>query len=105
NEVIPGTERLSAIERRLSLAATTAGVSADTVAADGRPSGILMRGGALDHKPLSTRSSIGIDSAGALHVDRVTLLGTVQGSGERRKFSLIDEPAPANGFALFTPAW
>ncbi len=105
NEAIPGTETLSAIQRRLSTGATTAGVSGDTFAADGRPSGILMRDGTLDHRPLSTRSSIGIDFAGALHVDRVTLLGTVQGSGERRKFSLVDEPAPANGFALFTPVW
>src|SRR5438034_767136 len=47
NETIPSTERLSAIERRLSVGATTAGISGDTFAADGRPSGILMRNGVV----------------------------------------------------------
>lgn len=105
NETIPGTEKLTAIERRLGPGATTAGVSADTFAADGRPLGVLIRGGGLEHKPDSTRSSIGFDAAGLLHVDRVKLLGTVRGSGQGRNLTQINEPAPANGIALFTPAW
>jgi hypothetical protein len=105
NETIPGTERLTAIERRLSPGATTAGVSADIFAADGRPSGVLMRGGGLEHKPYPSRSSIGFDATGLLHVDRVALLGTVRGTGQGRNLTLINEPAAPNGISLFTPAW
>lgn len=105
NETIPGSERLTDIEKRYSAAATVAGISGDRFSSDGKPLGILMRNGALDHKPIAARSSIGFDAGGALHVDRVTLLGTVQGSGQRRRFSLVNEPAPANGFSIFTPAW
>jgi hypothetical protein len=105
NETVPATEKLTAIEQRLSPGATVAGVSGDRFTSDGRPIGVLMRNGVLEHSPLSTRSSVGIDSSGALHVDRVTLLGTVQGNGQRRPFSRINERAPSNGFSLFTPAW
>ena len=105
NESIAGTERLTAIERRLSPGATTAGVSADVFSANGHPSGVLMRGGGLEHRPDSSRSSVGFDGSGLLHVDHVTLIGTVRGSGQGRNLGLINEPAAANGISLFTPAW
>jgi hypothetical protein len=104
NETIPGTEKLTAIERRLSPFATLAGVNGDRFKPDGRPASVLIRGGGLDFAPLSSRTSIGIDSSGTLRADRVALLATVQGSGQRRPFSLINSAAPANGFAFFTPA-
>jgi hypothetical protein len=105
NEAIPGTERLTDLEKRLAPNTTVVGVSGDRFSADGRPLGVLMRGGALDHAPLASRSSIGIDAGGLLHVDRVALIGDAQGSGQRRLFSRVNEPAAANGYALFTPAW
>jgi hypothetical protein len=105
NESIAGTERLTDLEKRLAPTATVAGLSGDRFTPDGRPIGVLMRGGALDYAPLPSRSSIGIDSSGLLHVDRVALVADVQGSGQRRTFNYVNEPAPANGFALFTPAW
>ena len=104
NETISGTEKLTAMERRLASGATTAG-EAHTFAANGRPSGVLIRGGGLEHKPYPSRSSSGFDATGLLHVDRVTLLGTVRGSGQGRNVTQINEPAGSNGISLFTPAW
>jgi len=106
NETITGTETLTAMEQRLSAVATTAGVNGDRYAtADGRPSGILMRNGALDHAPIATRSSIGVDSSGTLRVERVALLGTWQGAGQRRVFNIVNDRLGASGVALYTPAW
>lgn len=105
-ETVPGTETVSSIERRISVTATAAGVNGDLfVPADGRPIGVVMRAGVLDHAPLGTRSSLGIDSSGTLHVDRVRLLGTWQGAEQRRGLSAVNEPPGANGVSLFTPAW
>src|SRR5207248_8994150 len=74
NEAIQGTERLTAIEKRYSTTATVAGVNGDLFnAATGSPGGMLMRNGSLDPPPLPARSSIGIDSSGALTVGRVAL--------------------------------
>ena len=105
NEQIPGTETLTAIEQRLSPSATVVGVNGDVTASGGRPNGILMRGGILDHKPISGRSSIGVDAAGTLRVDRLTLYGYWAGSRARRTISLVNEPPPAEGISLYTSAW
>ena len=57
------------------------------------------------HPPLSARSSIGIDTAGALHVDRVKFFGTWKGTGQRRPLAGINQtPAPGQ-VELFTPAY
>ena len=106
NETILGREQVTAIEQRLAPVATTAGVNGDLFAAkDGRPSGILMRSGALDHTPSGGRSSIGIDASGQLRVDRVRLRSTWQGSGPRRMFTALNHPPGAAGYALYTPSW
>lgn len=105
NGVIAGLERLTEMEQRLSGSATVAGVNGGRFAADGRPSGILMRGGVLDHPPAPGRSSIGIDSAGTLRVERLSLLATWQGAGPRRSFSVLNGRLGASGVALYTPAW
>ena len=104
-ETIPGTERLTAMERRLSPAATVAGVNGDLFGANGAPSGIVMRNGGLDQPPLPARSSIGIDSSGALTVARVTMLATWQGTGPRRALAEINAVPAPNMVSLFTPAW
>ncbi len=106
NEAIQGTERLTAIEQRVSATATVAGVDGDLFKpSTGAPSGMLMRGGGLDQAPLPGRSSIGIDSTGALSVGRVTMLATWQGTGPRRALNAINAPVTANRVSLFTPAW
>jgi hypothetical protein len=106
NEAIQGTERLTAIEKRYAATATVAGVNGDLFnAGTGAPSGILMRSGALDQPPLPGRSSIGIDSTGAISVGRVAMLATWQGTGPRRALNDVNGPAGPNGVSLFTPAW
>ena len=105
NEAILGTETLSAIGKRLSGSATTVGVDGDYfTAATGAPSGILVRGGALDKTPLATRSALGIAADGTLAAARVSFKGTWQGSGQRRSLDL--NAAPVKGHAtLYTPAF
>ena len=105
NELIQGSERLTAIERRLAATTTTAGVNGDVTAAGGRPDGFLMRNGVLDHDPRTARSSAGIDTGGGLHVDRLSLYGYWQGAKSRRAFNVLNEPPLASGTALYTPAW
>jgi len=105
NETIQGAERLTAIERRLSATSTVAGVNGDLFGVGGAPSGILIRNGALDQPPQPGRSSIGIDSSGALTVGRVAMLSTWQGSGPRRALNDVNGAPTTNGVSLFTPAW
>jgi hypothetical protein len=64
-----------------------------------------MQGGVLMHTPLSTRSSAGVDSAGALHVDRVKFFGTWRGTGQRRPLNGINELPKPGQVMLFTPAY
>lgn len=105
NELIQGTEKLTAIEQRLAGAATTAGISGDITAAGGRPDGLLLRNGALDHDPRTARTSIGVDTTGALHFDRLSVYGYWQGAKARHAFTLVNEPPSASGTTLYTPAW
>lgn len=105
NETITGTERLTALERRYSPAATVAGVNGDLFGATGAPTGIVMRNGAVDQPPLGTRSSIGLDGNGQLAVARVTMLATWQGAGPRRGLTDVNGPPGPNGVSLFTPAY
>jgi Phosphodiester glycosidase len=96
NNAVQGTERLTSMERRVSGDATVAGINAG--------SGIVLRGGVLDVAPADQRSSAGIDTDGALHVDRVSLAGTWQGSGQRRILGINEAPR-ANRATLYTRAW
>ena len=106
NSVLGVKQRVTQMEKDLSTTATVAGINGDLFsAADGHPSGIFMTGGVLAHPPLSARSSIGIDTAGALHVDRVKFFGTWKGTGQRRPLAGINQtPAPGQ-VELFTPAY
>src|SRR4051812_14283933 len=61
NEAVPGREKLSSIATRLGEAgATVAGIAGDFFQPDGRPTGLLVRGGLLDHAPRGDRVSVGI---------------------------------------------
>jgi flagellar hook assembly protein FlgD len=105
NDALVGTETLTRIEQRLSSSATVVGVDGDYFdTKTGRPSGILLRGGALDSAPASGRSSLGIATDGTLSVARVSYKGTWQGSGQRHPLDL--NAAPAKGHAtLYTSAY
>ena len=104
--VLGGRERVTEIEKDVSPTATVAGINGDLFnLTDSHPAGIVMSGGVLVHRPSSGRSSIGVDSAGALHVDRVKFFGTWKGTGQRRPLAGLNEtPAPGQ-VVLFTPAY
>jgi hypothetical protein len=105
NELIQGSEKLTAIERRLAGSTTTVGVNGDVAETGGRPDGFLMRNGVLDHDPRTARSTVGVDTGGGLHVDRLSIYGYWQGAKSRRAFNVLNEPPLASGTALYTPAW
>jgi hypothetical protein len=96
NNAVQGTERLTSMQKRVSGDATVGGVNGG--------SGIVLRGGVLDAEPADERSSVGVDTDGALHVDRVALAGTWQGSGQRRILGINEAPR-GNRTTLYTRAW
>jgi len=101
-----GRLRLTQIESALSAQATVVGINGDYSAGKaGLPAGVLMQGGALEHTPLPFRSSIGIDQAGTLHVDRVSFAGTWRGSGQRRPIVGVNQAPGRNQVVLLTPAY
>jgi hypothetical protein len=104
--VLGGRERVTQIEKDVSGQATVAGINGDLFnRTNGFPAGISMSGGVLVHPPLAGRSSIGVDSAGVLHVDRVKFFGTWKGTGQRRTLNGLNElPAPGE-VILFTPSY
>src|SRR5919199_995591 len=86
NNAILGRERVTSMQRSVSSVATVAGVNGDLFAwKDGHPTGALIRSGVLDSAPSAERSSVGVDTDGVLHVDRVSMAGTWKGSGQRRR--------------------
>jgi hypothetical protein len=104
--VMGGRERVTQIQKDVSNQATVAGINGDLFnVQDAHPAGVFMQGGVLLHPPLSTRSSIGVDSAGALHVDRVKFFGTWRGTGQRRPLNGLNEVPKAGEVILFTPTF
>jgi hypothetical protein len=99
-----GTEPLTGIEKDASGAATAVGVNGDFYAVNGPPTGIVMRAGALDGAPVSSRSSLAIAPDGTLTVARVAFDGTWRGTGQRRQLDLNDPPASGHT-TLYTSAW
>ncbi|HWX09696.1 MAG TPA: hypothetical protein VNY33_06950, partial [Gaiellaceae bacterium] len=105
NNAIVGTEKLTDMEKEASAASTVVGVNGDFFAANpGSPSGILMRGGALDFAPASGRSSLGITADGTLTVARVGFDGTWRGTDQRRQLDLNAAPV-AGHTTLYTSSW
>jgi len=99
-----GTERLTDIEKDASAGATLVGVNGDFFAADGPPTGIVMRNGALDSAPVPSRSSVGVAPDGTLSVATVAFDGTWRGTSQRRQLDLNDRPV-AGHTTLYTSAW
>jgi phosphodiester glycosidase len=105
NNAILGREKVTSMQKRVSSDATVAGVNGDLFSwTDGHPTGGLIRDGILDSAPVDFRSTVGIDTDGVLHVDRVTMAGTWQGSGQRRILGINEPPRP-NRTTLYTSAW
>ena len=104
--VVGGRQRVTQMEKDVSNQATVAGINGDLFNwTDSHPTGIFMQGGVLVHPPLSTRSSIGVDSTGVLHVDRVKFFGTWRGTGQRRPLNGFNQVPNAGEVILFTPAF
>jgi flagellar hook assembly protein FlgD len=99
-----GTEPLTGIEKDASGAATVVGVNGDFFTGSGPPTGIVMRGGALDAAPISSRSSLVVAPDGMLTVAPVAFDGTWRGTGQRRQLDLNDKPV-AGHTTLYTRAW
>src|SRR5436305_10494550 len=73
-------ERVTQIEKEVSSQATVVGINGDFADTQtGEPAGAVMQNGVLLHAPRGTRSSIGVDTAGDVHVDRVKFFGTWRG--------------------------
>jgi len=101
-----GAAKVTQIQKDVSAQATVAGLDGDFFsAADGHPSGIVLQGGLLAHPPVGSRSSIGVDAAGALHVERVRFFGTWQGRGQRRPLNGVNQAPSPGQVVLFTPAY
>ncbi len=98
-------EPLTQIERDVSAQATVAGINGDLTARDGAPAGIVLENGVLQHPPFVGRSSIGIDSNGALHVERLRFFGTWRGTGQRRPVDALNRTPIQGQVVLFTPAF
>lgn len=96
NNAVQGTERVTSMQRRFADDATVAGVNAGSAG--------LIRAGVLDTAPADERSTVGVDTDGTLHVDRVTMAGSWQGSGQRRILGINEQPR-ANRTTLYTRAW
>jgi hypothetical protein len=106
NETIPGTERVTSMQKRLSAQATMVGVNGDMFNwSSGRPSGVLIRNGIVDNPPFGDRSSVGITPDGGIDVRRVEFFGTWKGLGQRRSLSDMNQLPGANGISLFTPSY
>jgi exopolysaccharide biosynthesis protein len=107
NGTITGRETVSSMERHVSSQMTTIGVNGDFFNwVGGWPSGLLMQGGVVEHQPADNRSTLGIDSSGTLHVDRVPFNASWSGfSTIRYPLSQLNEPPHANSASLFTPVW
>jgi hypothetical protein len=107
NGAIVGRETVSSMERNASAQMTAIGVNGDFFSWNGGwPSGLLMRGGVVEHQSALGRAALGVDTSGLLHVDRVPWFGRWHASDPTwQTISQLNEPARAHSTALFTPVW
>ena len=107
NGTITGRETVSSMQRAASAQMTTVGVNGDFFSwTGGWPSGLLMRGGVVEHQSALGRAAVGIDTAATLHADRVPWLGRWRGPDNLwYPVSQLNEPPRQNAAALFTPVW
>jgi Phosphodiester glycosidase len=105
NGAVQGRERLTDMEKEVSGQTTVVGVSGDFFDSRwGSPSSIVLRGGVLNAGTTGGRSAAGFDSGGKLHVDKVALDGSWQGTGQYRPLYL-NAPPSRSPVTLYTPTW
>jgi hypothetical protein len=93
------------MESAVSPQTTAVGISGDFIDARwGTPSSVLIHGGVLAAGTTGGRSAAGFDSGGTLHVDRVSVDGSWQGTGQYRPL-LLNAPPARSPVTLYTPAW
>jgi hypothetical protein len=106
NNSVLGRETVSSMEKRVSFSATVGGVNADLFTwNEGLPSGMFMESGVMKTPPHPNRSTVGITDDGRLLVQRIKMLGTWQGSSQRRPLNGLNQRPGPEGVSLFTPAW
>jgi Phosphodiester glycosidase/FlgD Ig-like domain len=106
NNTVTGRERVTSMQKRVSSTATVGGVNADLFTFnEGLPSGMFMQSGVLTTPPHPKRSTVGITDDGRLLVQRVSMLGTWQGTSQRRPLAGLNQRPGPEGVSLFTPAW
>jgi hypothetical protein len=107
NGTVYGRETVSSMQKAVSPQMTTIGVNGDFFSyAGGWPSGLLMRGGVVEHQPVVGRAAAGVDTSGNLHVDRVAWYATWRGpSTVVYPLTRLNETPRENSTALFTPVW
>jgi hypothetical protein len=107
NGTIVGRETVSSMQRDVSGQMTTIGVNGDFFSWHGGwPSGLLMRGGVVEHQSALGRAAVGVDTRGDLHVDRIPWYGRWHGTNTLwQPIAQLNEPPRANAVALFTPVW
>jgi hypothetical protein len=64
-----------------------------------------MESGVLKTPPHPRRSSVGVTADGGLLVQKITMLGTWQGTSGRRPLNHLNQRSGPEGISLFTPAW
>src|SRR5439155_1506025 len=98
---------VSRVERDASTQMTTIGVNGDFFSWNGGwPSGLLMRGGVVEHQSAPGRAAVGIDTTATLHADRVPWYGRWHGADSVwYPVAQLNEPPRKNSVALFTPVW
>ena len=106
NGTVLGRETVTSMQKRASASATVGGVNADLFTwNEGLPSGMYMESGVLTTPPHPKRSTVGITHDGRLLVERVAMLGTWQGTSQRRPLNGLNQRPGPEGVSLFTPAW
>lgn len=104
--ILGGKQRVTQMQKEVSASATVVGINGDfSNAKDSHPTGIYLAGGVLAHAPAPGRSSIGVDNAGGLHVDRVRFFGTWKGNGQRRPLQGLNQTPVSGQVILYTPSY
>jgi hypothetical protein len=107
NGTITGLDTLSSMQRAASPQMTSIGVNGDYFSySGGWPTGVLMRGGVVEHHPATNRSALGVNPSGNVHVDRVKWAATWKGpSTVAYAIRKLNETPGTHETALYTPAW
>jgi hypothetical protein len=107
NQTITGLETLSSMQRGASPRMTSIGVNGDYFSYSGSwPTGVLMRGGVIEHHPATNRGALGVDVSGNVHIDPVKWAASWKGpSTVEYAIRKLNETPGAHEIALYTPAW